>query len=426
MMNRSISLRRTFLKATGLTVVLVMANGMLGLTGDGHTVYAQTTGTTTFSDTGSQQTYTVPPGVRLLYVRAIGGKGAGGNGGSTGGYGAAVSAYVPLTPGQTLYVEVGGNASMRQGGYNGGGSDTNYVSPYFAGGGGGASDVRTVSSSAANSLKSRLLVAGGGGGGGGNSQYNAAGGNGGSAGATTGSGGSSNAFMDEGVPWLSGAAGGEGAGPAGAKGGQGSQLTVVAENGAAGANGISGSFGSGGTGGSGYQGSGDGGEGGGGYLGGGGGGAGGTEQSSPNLGSTSGGGGGAGSSYVESTALNSSITTDTTGVPEIAITPALAVTTDSLPSATVGSPFTVQMQAAEGTGACKRIDDATWVESGFHQRYDFWYAYEIRHVHVLGAGDGFIQPCANGFCALHDDGRKPEYWNSIRVVEQQPHFKRLD
>lgn len=349
-MHQSTGYRKKLLRASGLAVVLTMANGMLGLTGDGQIVYAQTTGSTTFTYTGSQQTYTVPAGVRLLYVQAIGGKGAAGIGGSTGGYGANVSAYVPVTPGETLYLEVGGNASLPQGGYNGGASDTNTINPYFAGGGGGASDVRTVSTSGSNSLQSRLLVAGGGGGGGGNSQYNGAGGNGGNAGQAAGNGGPSSSFMDGGIPWLSGAGGGEGAGSAGALGGQGSQLTVTGENGGAGNNGISGRSGSGGTGGAGYQGSGDGGEGGGGYVGGGGGGAGGTEQSSANLGTTSGGGGGAGSSYVESGALDSSITTDTTGVPHITVTPALAVTTDSLPSATAGFPFTAPLQAADGTG----------------------------------------------------------------------------
>ncbi|QSO51984.1 hypothetical protein JZ785_25025 [Alicyclobacillus curvatus] len=352
MMHPSTHYKRKFLRASGLTIVLTMASGMLGLTGLGQIAYAQTTGATIFSYTGSQQTYTVPTGVRLLYVQAIGGKGAAGSGGSTGGYGADASAYVPVTPGETLYIQVGGNASGRQGGYNGGATNTNNINPYFAGGGGGASDVRTVSTSGLNSLASRLLVAGGGGGGGGNSQYNGAGGNGGSAGQTAGNGGPSSSFID-GITWLTGARGGEGAGSAGATGGQGGQLAVSPENGGAGANGISGRSGSGGTGGGGYQGSGDGGEGGeggGGYVGGGGGGAGGTEQSSTNLGTTSGGGGGAGSSYVESGTLDSSITTDTTGVPQITVTPALAVTTDSLPSANVGWSFDAKLQAADGTG----------------------------------------------------------------------------
>jgi hypothetical protein len=84
-----------------------------------------------------------------------------------------VSGDLTVTPGQTLYVNVGGaptgggNCERNVaciGGINGGGSA--YV---WGGGGGGASDVRTVSRSGDpfESLQSRLIVAAGGGGGGG-------------------------------------------------------------------------------------------------------------------------------------------------------------------------------------------------------------------------------------------------------------------
>ena len=122
--------------------------------------------TRTFAFTGAEQTYTAPAGVSHLYVTATGARG-GGTG--TGGRGALVSGTIAVSPGQTLYVEVGGIGGSGgfggspQGGFNGGGSggSRNGLS---AAGGGGASDVRTTSRSSAGSLGSRLIVAGGGGG----------------------------------------------------------------------------------------------------------------------------------------------------------------------------------------------------------------------------------------------------------------------
>jgi hypothetical protein len=70
---------------------------------------------------------------------------------------------ITVTPGEPLYVEVGGAGSVPQGGFNGGGNggDLGYISEA---GGGGASDVRTISRGQSGSLASRLIVAGGGGG----------------------------------------------------------------------------------------------------------------------------------------------------------------------------------------------------------------------------------------------------------------------
>jgi hypothetical protein len=83
-----------------------------------------------------------------------------------------VAGIVDVTPGQTLYVEVGGPGGQPTGGFNGGGD----AGTLFAGGpwgGGGASDVRTLPMSAgAISINSRVIVAAGGGG----SGYPAAGG----------------------------------------------------------------------------------------------------------------------------------------------------------------------------------------------------------------------------------------------------------
>lgn len=134
---------------------------------------------TTFSYTGSPQTFLVPGATTSVAVSAVGASG-GANAGSSaqGGRGATVFGQLSVTPGQTLYVYVGGNGGNGSsglatqpggpGGFNGGGDGgtsvyTNHGYPRAGGGGGGASDVRT-----ATSLASRLIVAAGGGGGGAN------------------------------------------------------------------------------------------------------------------------------------------------------------------------------------------------------------------------------------------------------------------
>jgi hypothetical protein len=114
-----------------------------------------------FTFTGSEQTFTVPSGVTKIHVVAIGGRG--GKAGSTGGAGAQVEGDLSVKPGQTLYVEVGGDGGSAfgenevvPGGFNGGGDGP--------GAGGGASDVRTNPRKEGLSPDSRLIVAGGGGG----------------------------------------------------------------------------------------------------------------------------------------------------------------------------------------------------------------------------------------------------------------------
>ncbi|MFM2016558.1 MAG: hypothetical protein RL007_214 [Bacteroidota bacterium] len=115
--------------------------------------------TTTYSYTGAVQTYLVPPCVTSVTINALGAQG----GGTVGGLGGSATATVPVTPGSTLYVYVGGRptAQLGPGGFNGGGATL--ALPCGGGGdgfpGGGASDVRT-----STSLNDRLIVAGGGGG----------------------------------------------------------------------------------------------------------------------------------------------------------------------------------------------------------------------------------------------------------------------
>lgn len=124
---------------------------------------------TAFSYSGGEQTYTVPPGVESVWIKAIGAPGGGPKHccGFAAGRGAVVSGIVDVTPGQVLYVEVGGPGGWANAGFNGGGAAPirNGLSVY---GGGGASDVRTLPmGTGVMSLTSRLIVAAGGGGSGG-------------------------------------------------------------------------------------------------------------------------------------------------------------------------------------------------------------------------------------------------------------------
>jgi hypothetical protein len=253
----------------------------------------------TFLPTGGEQSFTVPPGVTSIHVIAIGGKGGDGvpSGssapGGSGGYGAMVSADLAVTPGQILYVEVGGNgadgAQGGAGGFNGGGggnADTGIG--YFGGGGGGASDIRLAPRAAGTSLGLRLITAAGGGGGG---AINFGGGtrnDGGSAGPIPSAG----SEFGGGQPGTATEGGDGGSDCSGNDGGDGGL----------GIGGIGGPFGS-----CGFPPA-NGGGGGGGVYGGGGGGA-----------SSAGGGAGGGWSGFGPGASNTSIAADATGAPSISI-----------------------------------------------------------------------------------------------------------
>lgn len=117
----------------------------------------------TYSFTGAAQQYVVPAGVVSLQVDLIGGNAArgAGLGGSAGATG-RVTGTLAVTPGETLYIFVGGNATAPAGGWNGGGNGGTSTTSY-GGGGGGATDIRRGGTNLAN----RLAVAAGGGGGGG-------------------------------------------------------------------------------------------------------------------------------------------------------------------------------------------------------------------------------------------------------------------
>ncbi|CAN5515999.1 hypothetical protein BH10ACT11_BH10ACT11_02430 [soil metagenome] len=284
--------------------------------------------TATFIYTGSQQTFKVPLGVRSLHVVATGGKGASGGQPVTAGA-ATVTADIAVTPGKTLYVEVGGNGqngAQATGAFNGGG----LAGSTTAGGGGGASDIQTCPNvdPFACDIHEKALIVAAGSGGGGSSGDNGQGGAGGPRGLK-----GSDAV---GVPRTSAATGGNpGSGGSGGAGGHVSSTSDGACVYSAGGNQQGGSsFGlKGGIGGApemdndGTLHGGGGGGGGGGYFGGGGGG-GGTQVICNDGGpltyvNTGGAGAGGGSSYVQGlteqqTALKT--TTDTTGIPTVVIT----------------------------------------------------------------------------------------------------------
>jgi hypothetical protein len=257
-------------------------------------------GTQTIITAQGESTYTVPGNISGLSVEIIGTPGSEDDG-LPGGAAADVTATIPVTGGETLYVEIGAGAG----------------SGVFAGAGGGASDIQTCSvSNCADtgdpSTDPRLLVAGGGGGAG--EAVADPGGTGGSA-------GTSNTVTG---PGAGGAGSDVGNGGNGGDAGMGDTATA-APGGAGSASCLalgSGHEGTVGAGGNGevadYGGGGSGGGGGGGWVGGSGGGAGGCTGGPNNEGG--GGGGGAGASFVESGA--SHVTVASTRAPsEVLITP---------------------------------------------------------------------------------------------------------
>lgn len=250
---QTLALRMTS-SASGATGV--QANGTLGDIAFSWIVTTKAgSGRQAFSYTGGTQLFTVPSGVAAISVKAWGAGGGGGHdSGSYGGAGGYVyDTQVPVTPGDTLVVIVGGPG--RFGGGNSGGS------------GGGLSG---VFSNGVVTQDSALTIAGGGGGGnyyGSGSANNYGMGGGGSSGQATtwrpditGGPGTQSSGGSLGV---GGNAGFLGTAGGALQGGRGSGTAATPAS-------VSGGFGGGGSNGSGpsYEGGG----GGGGYFGGGGGG----------------------------------------------------------------------------------------------------------------------------------------------------------
>jgi len=109
---------------------------------------------TTFAYTGAEQTWVVPVGVTSITVDSYGAQG-GANWVNNVNYGGHVQADIAVTPGTTIYIYVGEQATTITGGWNGGG-----VGEGAGKGGGGASDIRI----GGNTLNDRVIVAGGAGG----------------------------------------------------------------------------------------------------------------------------------------------------------------------------------------------------------------------------------------------------------------------
>jgi hypothetical protein len=270
--------------------------------------------TTVFKFTGGEQTFKVPGGVTSIEVRAIGGHGGStGEGAIKGGAAAEVSGSILVTPGATLYIEVGGAGQDEGdgggGGFNGGASG--------GGGGGGASDIRTAPGPSL--IPDTRLVVAAGGGGAGASGPSGAGGTGGDAGKQ---GGASELYSG-------GEPGGESAGGAGAEG---------CEVGGTGEEGHRGSGGAGG-----YSGvaSGPGGGGGGGRYGGGGGGG------SCEFGSSGGGGG----SSLLPTLEGQEELAPAEAAPVVELTYTLVPPTIAIASPTEGATYT-QGQAVTASYSC--------------------------------------------------------------------------
>ena len=286
-------------------------------------------GAATFT-TAAEHQYVVPAGVHHVLVEAIGARGgtAGGSVCANGDRGARVTGVLPVQPGQTLFVEVGGpggdgageggGGSGGSGGIGGGGAGGSALLA-TGGGGGGSSDVRTNATADGLNPEPRLIVAGGGGGSGGN----VSGCSGGEAGVTAGAGTSGAGGGGAGGTLATGGAAG------GSEGGCASATSGAADGGGHGANATCTNGGGGG---------------GGGFYGGGGGGGAAIDHAA--------GGGGAGSSYADDGALAVSIETATQGAtPKVSITPVIAQTFTTPGETKITLPAGAKTVLAEAIGA---------------------------------------------------------------------------
>ncbi len=180
---------------------------------------ACTTGEVVFSFTGAEQTWVVPAGVTRIAFEVQGAQG----GGSKccdeslqddGGLGGSVTGSIDVTPGETLYVYVGGKGVVEGlGGFNGGAAGGQW-----GGGGGGASDIRR----GGMTLVDRVVVGGGGGGGNCGCPEHGAGGAGGGLSGSAGNPGSGGMTAGGGGTQVAGGAAGSAPGAAGALGTGGS------------------------------------------------------------------------------------------------------------------------------------------------------------------------------------------------------------
>jgi hypothetical protein len=239
--------------AVGTLVVGLVTSGSVGLVPAGATeangpatfTPAAASTTVSFAYTGSAQTWTVPAGITEATFTVYGAQGA--QQAFPGANGGLAHAVLPVTPGSSVQINVGGqgqfyggegcvllvgDVNYGAGGFNGGG---NGGVDCGSGGGGGASDVRIGGTALAN----RVLVAGGGGAGAGNIICNGAGDGGGLSGGSA----TSNAVCS------GGGVGGNQTGSAGSGqlgiGGNGSDPVFLAGSGGGGGGGYYGGSGGG-------------------------------------------------------------------------------------------------------------------------------------------------------------------------------------
>jgi hypothetical protein len=336
--------RSCVVRAKAMTRTVVLPTGIAALLGAAVLALPSPAwanpfpGPQTFSYTGTEQIYTVPDGVTMVQVEAVGGNGSPD---ANHGVGLDLSVALPVVPQQPLYAEVGaaGGVSSFGGGAPGAAG---------AGSGGGASDVRTCSEAAATcpgggtSSASRLVVASGGGGGGAAPVLLWGSACGVSGGAGNAWDGLSAAVSVPGGTVLLGQSGIDHAPASPAQGGQATgpgaggvtpDCTGVAADFAGSVSGSGGSGSNGGAGATpiGAPPGGSGGGGGGGYFGGGGGASGQTETRPAPSGGSDGGGGGGGSSFYTSQATGDIFygRNGTTTQPTVTITPLIEINTPS-------------------------------------------------------------------------------------------------
>jgi len=129
----------------------------------------------TFDYTGTEQSYTIACGGEYT-LEVWGAQG----GGSNGGYGSYSRADITFDKGEKIYINVGGQGTKFDGGYNGGGQGGQGNSQWSYGGG-GATHIATTSGllSTFKDKQDKLLIVAGAGGGAGGSSNNSPGGSGG-------------------------------------------------------------------------------------------------------------------------------------------------------------------------------------------------------------------------------------------------------
>lgn len=118
--------------------------------------------TVEFNYTGGNQQWIVPAGITQVFIDVFAAQGGNSAGGAIGGLGGKVRAILPVTPGETLLLMVGGQPTSRTAVYgNGGnaGANTSNVNNENMAGGGMSAVFRT-----SFDMSNALLVAGAGGG----------------------------------------------------------------------------------------------------------------------------------------------------------------------------------------------------------------------------------------------------------------------